>query len=124
MYSAGLGELIEGWTKGFASGAGMLDSSGLYLVIAWISGAFTAVTGLTCSLIAKSRKPSISGFCLYAMYVIQFRKILNRLGNYGLLAPILFPVLISFFTIVFIRSAVSIHLTRLVRWRGRDIKPG
>ncbi len=124
MYSEGPREMIEGWTKGFASGAGMLDISGLLLVIAWISGAFTTVTGLIYACITRSRKLLVSALCLYALYVLQFRGILKRLGNYGLLAPLLFPVLILFFTIVFTRSVISRRVTKSVRWRGRKMQPG
>ena len=124
MYSVGPREMIEGWTKGFASGAGMLDLSGLLLVVAWISGAFTTVSGLIYSIIIGSRKSFISIFWLYSLYVLQFRAILRRLGNYGLLAPLLFPILVSFFTIVFIRSVISRNLTRSVSWRGRKMQPG
>jgi len=38
MYPNGPRELIEGWTKGFASGAGQTPRATLLLLVAWMIG--------------------------------------------------------------------------------------
>jgi 4,4'-diaponeurosporenoate glycosyltransferase len=38
MYPNGLHELVEGWTKGFASGAGQTPKPRLLLIVAWMVG--------------------------------------------------------------------------------------
>ena len=42
MYPNGLRELIEGWTKGFASGAGQTPRGALALTVAWMIGLMLA----------------------------------------------------------------------------------
>jgi 4,4'-diaponeurosporenoate glycosyltransferase len=45
MYPNGLGELIRGWTKGFASGAGQTPHGTLLLIVAWMIGLRLAPLG-------------------------------------------------------------------------------
>ena len=45
MYPNGLRELIEGWTKGFASGAGQTPRGTLLLIVAWMIGLMLAPLG-------------------------------------------------------------------------------
>ncbi|HEY9173835.1 MAG TPA: glycosyltransferase, partial [Verrucomicrobiae bacterium] len=45
MYPGGLRELIEGWTKGFAAGAGQTPRGVLVLVVAWMIGLMLAPIG-------------------------------------------------------------------------------
>jgi hypothetical protein len=45
MYPHGLRELIAGWTKGFAAGAGQTPRGTLLLVVAWMIGLMFAPLG-------------------------------------------------------------------------------
>jgi 4,4'-diaponeurosporenoate glycosyltransferase len=45
MYPHGMRELIAGWTKGFASGAGQTPPGVLFLLVAWMIGLMFAPMG-------------------------------------------------------------------------------
>lgn len=107
MYPEGLGQLVEGWTKNFASGAGATRPLTLLLVVAWLSGCISA--------------PFVSPW-VYAAYVVQLAWMFRRIGRFGLLTAALYPVPLAFFLAVFVRSIVATRIRRTVRWKGRDLR--
>ena len=46
---------------------------------------------------------------------------LRRLGNYGLLTALLFPLPLVFFVAVFLVSLLRTFVFRRVSWKGRSI---
>lgn len=116
MYPSGLAQLIEGWTKNFAGGAAGTRPLTLVLVTAWISGGIAAAWALA------TRAPTLPGAAaLYAAYAVQLAVLLRRIGRFGVVVAVLFPIPLAFFVVVFLRSAVLTFVRREVRWRGRAI---
>lgn len=111
MYSDGLGQLIEGWTKNFASGASSTRPLTFALISLWLSGCISATWSL----------PAPAAVAVYLAYVGQLTWMLRRIGRYGWWATPLYPVVLVFFLAVFARSLVLTHLRGEVRWRGRTI---
>jgi 4,4'-diaponeurosporenoate glycosyltransferase len=58
---------------------------------------------------------------VYAAVVAQLVWMLRRVGTYGLLTALLFPVPLAFFLVVFARSAFLTVVRRKVAWKGRDL---
>lgn len=114
MYPNGLGELIEGWTKGFASGAGQTPPGTLRLLVAWMTRLMLAPTGwlLTGDAILWS--------AMYLLCAAQVGWFSRRIGSFRWLTALLYPVPLIFFFGLFARSAV--RSGKRVTWKGRAIR--
>ena len=106
MYPDGLGSLWRGWTKNLSAGAGATHPIVLLLVVGWVSGLLQA---------------PFTAAWLYALFVAQLWWLFRRIGNFGLLTAMLYPVPLAFFLAVFAWSTVLLALRRPVTWRGRSV---
>ena len=106
MYPAGLAQLVEGWTKDTATGAFMVPRPSALLIIAWI-------TSLCGGLFASP--------WFYLASVVQVFVMARRVGNFGVVSAVLYPLHAVFFVAVALWSLVRSGLVGSVSWRGRRI---
>ncbi len=121
MYPGGVGQLVEGWSKNFATGAGNVGPIRLLLVGFWV----------TCTLIsvqyvieAAFGSPDIGRGAIlfvYVLFAVQLGAMLRPLGNFGWLTALVYPGPLGIFVVVFARSAYLTLVRRRVIWRGRPI---
>jgi 4,4'-diaponeurosporenoate glycosyltransferase len=115
MYPAGLGQLVEGWTKNIARGAGSIRPLVAAAIVAWVT-----------LLVQAALAPLLAGWpwgvALYAVATTQLWWMLRRLGTFHPLAAAIFPVLVAAFLGIFARSAVKVLVRGRARWRGRDVE--
>jgi 4,4'-diaponeurosporenoate glycosyltransferase len=124
MYPEGIKSLVEGFGKGFGSGAQAMPLAGLILTVLWISGG-VGVTRQFIQSLALGGSLQLAGWSLfYLLYVLQYHWMLRRIGNFGTLPAFLFPIPLLFFVAVFALSLLRIFFFRNVRWKGRSISPG
>jgi len=112
MYPNGLADLVEGWTKGFAGGAGRTPKPALALVIAWFSG-------LMLPLAALPLAPALAGW-LYLAFALQALVVLRGVGSFSPLTALLYPLPLGFYFAIFARSVRRSGKT--VTWKGREIR--
>lgn len=110
MYPGGLGEVIEGWTKGFASGAQGSSKHALWTVILWMIGLMGSAIGLAVTL-----EPL--WLLLYLAYGMQVALLGRKVGSFPPLLGLLYPLPLIFFFLVFTRSAMKAG--KDVTWKGR-----
>ena len=122
MYPEGIGQLIMGFSKGFAKGAVMTSIPVLILIIAWISGASGTVRNLIESMISGDASLIIPWGILYLLFAIQIHWMLIRIGNYQVYTSLMYPFPLLFFFVVFIYSFVNIFILNKVNWKGRQIQ--
>lgn len=121
MYPEGLGQLVEGWSKGFGSGAFSVQIPFLILTVAWVTGCFRVSIGLM-RMLAMPAVPDIGlAVLLYAFYASQVSWILARIGRFQWWTSVFFPIPLFFFALLMLRSLILIHVLRRVTWRGRTI---
>ena len=114
MYPEGWRQLVEGWTKGFASGAGQTPLLLLLLIIAWLGGLFFAPIGVfVCGA------PWL-WLALYGLCVAQVGWLLRGAGTFHWIASLVYPALLGFFFTVFARSVW--RSGKIVSWKGREIR--
>jgi 4,4'-diaponeurosporenoate glycosyltransferase len=106
MYPEGPGQLVEGWTKNLAAGAAHVSRRRSVLVGIWVTGALLAAAG--------GPLPSL-------LVAVQHAVLLRRVGHFGLLTALLWPLPLAAFVALFVRSAVHRLTGRPVAWRGRRI---
>jgi 4,4'-diaponeurosporenoate glycosyltransferase len=114
MYPNGLRELIEGWTKGFASGAGQTPRRVLFLVIVWMIGLMLAPMGWLVT------GDGVAWGATYLASAAQVGWFSRQIGSFRWIAALLYPVPLIFFFAVFARSAM--RSGKQVIWKGRDIR--
>lgn len=113
MYPNGLGELIEGWTKGFASGADRTPRGILTLIILWMIGLMIAPIALLASGM------DLRWALVYLACVTQVAWFARMAGDFQWHAALFYPVPLVFFFGLFTRSAM--RSGKKVTWKGREI---
>ena len=116
MYPLGWRDLIAGWVKGFAAGAGKTPLPLLLLAIAWLGGLLMAVGGLVSAPIAPF------GCIAYGLYATQVAWLMRRVGTFQWFTALLFPVPLIFYFVIFTRSAWQNVRKKSVTWKGRQIR--
>jgi len=116
MYPQGWREVVDGWTKGFASGAGQTPLPILLLIIAWMIGLMTAPLGL-----AFAGKPLL-WLAAYGLCVAQVSRMLRCVGTFHWSAALLYPMPLIFYFVVFARSVCRSRSKQTVAWKGRQIR--
>ncbi len=122
MYPDGLASLVEGFSKGFGTGAGAMSMVSLFMMAAWIFGGVSVTRHVVQSAILSDFVALIGWLILDVLYIFQIHWILFRIGNFGFSTALLFPIPLFFFIMVFGYSALRIFVIRKVRWKGRDVK--
>jgi 4,4'-diaponeurosporenoate glycosyltransferase len=106
MYPGGLRPLLQGWTKNIATGAASVPWWAGLLVAGWI---WSLAGG------------PIASWWFYTASVVQLVAQGRRVGRFGVVSAVLYPLLLAFFLVVFLRSVLLTILARPVRWRGRAV---
>jgi 4,4'-diaponeurosporenoate glycosyltransferase len=114
MYPNGLGELIEGWTKGFASGAGQTPRGTLLVVVAWMTGLMLP------PILCLATSDWLQWGAVYLLCAAQVAWISRLVGAFRWYTALLYPVPLIFFFAVFARSAM--RSGKAVTWKGREIR--
>jgi len=121
MYPNGMRELVDGWSKGFATGAVKTYIPVLMAIIAWVGGGISA-TRYTVEAISSMNTISILVWTsTYLGYAIQVYWMLFRIGTFKFYTALFYPVSLLFFLVIFIRSVFMIFIRRSVRWKGITI---
>ena len=113
MYPDGLRELIAGWTKGFASGAGQTPRAAMFLLVAWMTGLMLAPLDW---LVAGDWHWWGALYLLCAAQVAWFSR---QVGAFRWYTALLYPVPLVFFFAVFFWSVA--RPGRMVTWKGREV---
>jgi 4,4'-diaponeurosporenoate glycosyltransferase len=116
MYPQGWREVVDGWTKGFASGAGQTPLPILLLIIAWMIGLMTAPLGL-----AFAGKPLL-WLAAYGLCAAQVLQMLRCVGTFHWSTALLYPAPLVFYFVVFARSVSRARNKQTVAWKGRQIR--
>ena len=122
MYPDGLRAMIDGFSKGFAEGASAISFSMLALLVAWITGGVSVTRHLIQSVFGLGEMSIILWICLYVGFSSQIYWMLRRIGNFGILTCIFYPLSLIFFVLVFFRSLLFRMGIGDVFWKGRRVK--
>jgi 4,4'-diaponeurosporenoate glycosyltransferase len=120
MYPGGLRQLIDGWTRSLAVGARGASPLAVVGPFVWVAGALVAAGD---GLAAVAGGPHrLVHAAVYAVWVVQMGWMLRRVGRFGMLTAVLFPVPLVAFVLLFLRSALLLVTRRQIPWRGRLVK--
>lgn len=119
MYKNGIGELINGWAKAFASGASQVSPLSLFNIILWISSGFLIFISFIISII-NNIYITIS-LILYFAYSAQLFWMLYRIGSFKTYSAFLFPIHLCFYCLVFTKSLINKVFNKKVIWKSREV---
>jgi glycosyltransferase involved in cell wall biosynthesis len=127
MYPDGPGQLVEGWTKNIASGAGLSPPWALTGTVAWIC-ACVAVTmaaagGMWSWVVDAGPAPWIA-VAAWAAVAVELGWMLGRIGTWRVWTAVFFPVPLAAFLAVFLRSLALTLVRGEVTWRARRVPVG
>lgn len=123
MYPNGVGSLLEGWTKNFANGAAAANPLTVLLIGVWLSLPMDAAWRVARLALPGADTGGAAAGVVYACVVVELAWMLRRIGRFGVLTALLFPLPLVFFLGVFLRSAVLTIGRRPRRWKGRLVAP-
>lgn len=121
MYPEGLGSLVEGWSKGFGQGAAYIRTSFLLLCIAWVSGCFGAFVRPLAHVPFASEEQALAYTTVYTFYALQVLWMARRVGRFQPWVAPLFPLPLTFFGLIMLRSLVLRFVLRRAVWKGRVV---
>lgn len=121
MYPAGAGQLVEGWSKNFATGAGSVAVSRFLLIGLWVTALLISVQVAAEALLDPSTGALAVATAVVAATVAQVRHFLRQLGSFGWAWAVAYPIPLAMFLVVFARSVWLTAIRRQVQWRGRDV---
>lgn len=122
MYPEGFGQLLEGWTKNFATASSSTHPIVLALIILWIGGGFSTAGVLIRALMAEGPAVILAAILVTLAYLAVFLFQARRAGNFHWLVLVFFPLHVLFFAFLFTWSMYLTKIRRSVSWRGRNIK--
>jgi hypothetical protein len=139
MYPDGLAQLVEGWSKNLAAGAGTTGPRAplaLAGAVAWVAACvavgwdgLAALGGLVAGAVGLGTDGGAGGLpagavwtaAAWAAVAAEMRWMLRRLGAFRWWTAVLFPIPLVAFVAVFFRSLGLTYVRRRVTWRGRQI---
>jgi 4,4'-diaponeurosporenoate glycosyltransferase len=121
MYPNGVWDLIEGWSKGFATGAVKTYIPILLATILWIGGSISATEYLIEALLNLNMVWVPIWTFVYLCYTFQIYWMLFRLGSFGFFTALFYPLSLLFFLAICLRSFFLIFIKKSVNWKGENI---
>ncbi len=124
MYPDGFRSLVQGWTKNFAEGASRTPWWLFALVCIWVMGCTSVPLRLVLSLLGQDWLKLGIQAALYALWVMEIRRVAIRLGSFRPANLIGYPVALAVFLWVFLWSWIKKALRLPVYWKDREIRAG
>ena len=120
MYRGGLGEIVRGWAKNFATGAKLTNRWRTVAIALWITSSVMAASWAISGL-ASTDVGVVTAGLAYAAFGIQYAVLGRQVGRFGP-AAMIWPLLVAFFLAVFAWSLLTTFGVGRVRWRGRTVR--
>jgi glycosyltransferase involved in cell wall biosynthesis len=122
MYPGGLGDLVIGFDKNFATAASQVRWPWMLAVLLWLSGLFWAAWCLPASLLGwpmLGNHDLLSNGLIYGAYAVQLLVITRRVGRFTWI-NLIFPLPVLFFLVVFLLAILNLERGQ-VQWKGRTV---
>jgi 4,4'-diaponeurosporenoate glycosyltransferase len=121
MYPEGSRALVDGFTKNVLLGA---QRSGMWfkiLAVLWVTGLLAAPLYIGITIAAGMVPEAIVASVFFVFFAVQFAVAGRRVGNFGYLPALFYPVHLLLFLAVLLRASLLAVTGRNVRWKGRSL---
>lgn len=120
MFATGMRSLVEGWSKGFVSGASNTARGAMVGISLWFSGLFMAAGSLAGSLAVEGPFRMVA-LAFYLACVGQVAYLFRAAGSFWFVNALCYPVTLVFYQVVFLRAVRRRKRGGSVQWKGRDV---
>ena len=127
MYPGGTRQLVEGWSKNLAAGAGTASRLAVAGAVSYVAAAAAASGGLAVGgwrWVAGSAGMPVVPLVCYGLVAAHLRWVLGRIGTFRWWTSVVVPVPLVAFLAIFANSVAALTVRREVAWRGRRIPVG
>ena len=121
MYSGGFRQLLQGWTKNFATGAGKTSPSLIFMIVLWLSTCISAVIYFLNLISDYSTINLVFAFTVYCIVTAELFVASRHIGNFKKWLVALFPIPLAVFLFIFLVSIFKKIFRLKVKWKGRNI---
>lgn len=121
MYPGGVHALLDGFTKNILLGARRSGGWFKALAVLWITGLLAAPLYAVTGAVTGQVPALVIAVVFYTFFAVQFAAAGRRVGNFGLLPALFYPVHLLMFLFVLARSAALALTGRTVQWKGRAL---
>jgi len=121
MYSQNVLQIIEGWTKNYASGASMAKPAVFLMTFLWVTSLCATAVNFITSWVFFEPVKIIVFSAFYIIWVFELIRVSKKIGNFSVLTCIFYPVFMLFFVMVFLFSVFKKIFKIRVTWKGRKI---
>jgi 4,4'-diaponeurosporenoate glycosyltransferase len=121
MYPGGLGDMVIGFNKNFATAAGEVRWPWMLAVLLWLSGLFWAAWCLPAAIFGWPLMGSAAlapNALIYGAFALQMLLLTRRVGRFSWI-NLVFPLPVLFFLGVFLMAIFNLERGQ-VRWKGRS----
>ena len=122
MYPNGIKQLIEGWSKNFATASQATNPKILFLIICWITGGVASGVFFVLILFSNASYWIFFGVLIYILYLVQLKVFADRVGQFRFSILMGYPFFFLFFIVIFSWSMIQTHILKTVTWKGRKLK--
>ncbi len=123
MYGGGVKELLHGWTKNFATGAGKTPARLRILMFGWVTSCTAAPLYMLQALWTGTDGWPLVYLLFYGIWVVELNRIVPKVGNFSRVALLFYPIFMVVFLTTFCWSVWKKLFRRQVTWKGRKMKP-
>lgn len=123
MYGGGIKDLLHGWTKNFATGAGKTPARLRILMFGWVTSCTAAPLYMFQALWTGDYTWALVYLFFYGIWVAELNRIVPKVGNFLRAALLLYPIFMVVFLTTFCWSVWKKLFRRQVTWKGRKMKP-
>jgi 4,4'-diaponeurosporenoate glycosyltransferase len=125
MYRGGFRDLVRGWGKNFAAGAASVALPRLVAIVVWITALLVSgavgVRAVVDVVAGDSDGGTTIALGLYLAFAVQLWLMFRQVGNFGVLAAALYPIVALVFVAIFAWSLIGMARGE-VRWKGRTLR--
>lgn len=118
MYPEGIGAVLKGFGKNFATGAIAINPLITILISLWLSGIYASLNYLIQGILSGNIIIPILLYILQGMYLYVTSK---QIGNFKARMILFFPVHAMFFLMTFMYSFFAIYVFKNNQWKGRRV---
>ena len=122
MYPEGWNQLVEGWTKNFATASASTHWMIMLLIQLWMCGGFAATAVLILSFLQQNAIVIGISLLIYLLYAWLAAHLARKTGDFHVSIFVLFPIFMLVFTGIFIYFSVQDENIAQRHMEGKEIE--
>ncbi|KAF0091951.1 MAG: glycosyl transferase group 2 family protein [Fusobacteria bacterium] len=121
MYSKSIKEVIEGWSKNFASGSFAMNRWLFIAIVWWIGYLILLPTLLIRGILLSSDQDILILGGLYIFSVMLLFRGARSVGSYPFFICLVYPIYLLVFQFIYFYSIIGTYLLKTTTWKGRKL---